>query len=159
MQSKPSKSKPRVIKDFLKLDEELQLQVLAFYNLADVEELAKKLQSYTEEAEELQKKVQSYTDPKTGQERFALPYETEDRFYMVRVDDFINTQVDGGSENDDDDDLLKNIEEVKVEKEDQDSSDDEDEEKYDRPEDILDEDDEEDDDVASDDEEEDDDNE
>ncbi len=135
MQSKPSKSKPRVIKDFIKLEPELQLKVLSFYNLADVDELAKKLQSYTEEAEELQNKVQSYTDPKTGQERFALPYETEDRFYMVRVDDFINTQVDGGQENDDDDDLLKNIEEVKVSNEEQDS-DEEEEEKYDSPEDI-----------------------
>ncbi|MCQ2608655.1 MAG: hypothetical protein MJ197_08225 [Bacteroidales bacterium] len=141
MQSKPSKSKPRVIKDFIKLEPELQLQVLAFYNLADVDELAKKLQSYTEEAEELQKKVQSYTDPKTGQERFALPYETEDRFYMVRVDDFINTQVDGGQDNDDDDDLLKNIEEVKVSNEEQ-ETDDEEEEKYDTPEDLEDDEDE-----------------
>lgn len=136
MQSKPSKSKPRVIKDFFKLDEDLQTKVLQFYGLADVEDLAKKLQSYTEEAETLQNKIQSYSDPKTGLERFALPYETEDRFYMIRIDEFLNTQVE---ENQDSEEYSKSDEELlKIDKMDKPKDlDNEDEEEEDEKDDII----------------------
>ena len=42
----------------------------------------------------------SYTDPKTGLERFALPLETEDRYYMVRMDQFIESQIDNSEDDD-----------------------------------------------------------
>lgn len=77
-----SKSKPRVIKDFDKLDKALQEQVIQLYPNGFADSLI------------------SYTDPKTGQERFALPYETEDRYYMIRMDEYIDT--DSGAADDDD---------------------------------------------------------
>lgn len=83
------KSKPRVIKDFDKLDKEIQEQVLQMYPNGFAEFLI------------------TYTDPKTGMERFALPYETEDRYYMIRMDEYIDT--DSAADDDDfskDDDLI-----------------------------------------------------
>ncbi|MBQ3677219.1 MAG: hypothetical protein II926_07665 [Bacteroidales bacterium] len=85
-------SKPHVIKDFDKLDKELQEKVLQLYPNGFTEFLV------------------TYTDPKTGQERFALPYETEDRYYMIRMDEYIDT--DRNTDDDDDfkaDDLLTNL--------------------------------------------------
>jgi hypothetical protein len=79
-------SKIRVIKDFDKLDKALQEQINEMYP-----------NGFSDIAEDLI----SYTDPKTGMERFALPLETEDRYYMVRMDQFIESQID----NSDDDDL------------------------------------------------------
>lgn len=80
-----AKSKPRVIKDFEKLDKDLQEKVLNLYpnnnGLLDA--------------------LISYTDPKTGLERFALPYETEDRYYMIRVDSLIESQIDSPTDDDD----------------------------------------------------------
>lgn len=80
-----AKSKPRVIKDFEKLDKDFQEKVLNMYpnnnGLLDA--------------------LISYTDPKTGLERFALPYETEDRYYMIRVDSLIESQIDSPTEDDD----------------------------------------------------------
>lgn len=80
------KSKIRVIKDFDKLDKVLQEQINEMYP-----------NGFSDIAEDLI----SYTDPKTGLERFALPLETEDRYYMVRMDQFIESQID----NNEDDDL------------------------------------------------------
>lgn len=83
------KSKPRVIKDFDKLDKEIQEQVLQMYPNGFAEFLI------------------TYTDPKTGMEKFALPHETEDRYYMIRMDEYIDT--DSAADDDDfskDDDLI-----------------------------------------------------
>lgn len=85
-------SKPHVIKDFDKLDKELQEKVLQLYPNGFTEFLV------------------TYTDPKTGQERFALPYETEDRYYMIRMDEYIDT--DRNTDDDDDfktDEILNNL--------------------------------------------------
>ena len=89
------KSKIRVIKDFDKLDKALQEQINERYP-----------NGFSDIAEDLI----SYTDPKTGLERFALPLETEDRYYMVRMDQFIESQID----NSDDDDLsaLNNLDKI-----------------------------------------------
>lgn len=103
-------SKPHVIKDFDKLDKELQEKVLQKYPNGFTEFLV------------------SYTDYKTGQERFALPYETEDRYYMIRMDEYIDTD----RSTDDDDDFLDNLgidtmdkpEEIKLEDEDEEEDDD-----------------------------------
>ena len=88
-----SKSKPRVIKDFDKLDKEIQEHIAQLYPNGFAEHLI------------------TYTDPKTGLERFALPYETEDRYYMVRMDEYMESQVDSGDAiddfgKDDSDDLI-----------------------------------------------------
>ena len=83
--------KPRVIKDFDKLEKSMRDQLMQLYPNGFADFLV------------------SYTDPKTGQERFAPPYETSDRYYMVRMDDFIESQIDRISEDDDfpkDEDLL-----------------------------------------------------
>jgi hypothetical protein len=82
MQPKP---KIRVIKDFDKLDKALQEQINDMYP-----------NGFSDIAEDLI----SYTDPKTGLERFALPLETEDRYYMVRMDQFIESQIDNSDEDD-----------------------------------------------------------
>ena len=115
-----SKSKPRVIKDFDKLDKEIQEHIAQLYPNGFAEHLI------------------TYTDPKTGLERFALPYETEDRYYMVRMDEYMESQVDSGDAiddfgKDDSDDLIDlgidNMEkpsEIKIEEDDE-EDDDEDE--------------------------------
>jgi len=115
-----SKSKPRVIKDFDKLDKEIQEHIAQLYPNGFAEHLI------------------TYTDPKTGLERFALPYETEDRYYMVRMDEYMESQVDSGDAiddfgKDDSDDLIDlgidNMEkpsEIKIEEDDE-EEDDEDE--------------------------------
>mgnify|MGYP003586528347 CR=1 FL=1 len=92
--------KPRVIKDFDKLDKSMRDQLIQLYPNGFADFLV------------------SYTDPKTGQERFALPYETSDRYYMIRMDEFIDSQIDRIAEDDDfpkDEDLL-NLEIDSIEK-------------------------------------------
>ena len=79
------KSKIRVIKDFDKLDKALQDRINEMYP-----------NGFSDIAEDLI----SYTDPKTGLERFALPLETEDRYYMVRMDQFIESQIDNSEDDD-----------------------------------------------------------
>ena len=59
-------SKPKVIKDFLKLDEDLQEQILAQYPDGYEENLI------------------LFTD-RDGKYAQALPYETEDKFYLLRM--------------------------------------------------------------------------
>lgn len=58
--------KPRVIKDFDKLDAEIQEQIKLVYPTGFYEHLI------------------TYTD-KEGQERHALPFETDEKYYMVRM--------------------------------------------------------------------------
>lgn len=92
--------KPRVIKDFDKLDKSMRDQLIQLYPNGFADFLV------------------SYTDPKTGQERFSLPYETSDRYYMIRMDEFIDSQIDRNPEDDDfpkDEDLL-NLEIDSIEK-------------------------------------------
>ena len=115
-----SKSKPRVIKDFDKLDKEIQEHIAQLYPNGFAEHLI------------------TYTDPKTGLERFALPYETEDRYYMVRMDEYMDAQVDSGHAiddfgKDDSDDLIDlgidNMEkpsEIKIEEDDEEEDDEDD---------------------------------
>lgn len=59
-------SKPKVIKDFLKLDEDLQEQILELYPNGYEENLI------------------LFTD-RDGKYAQALPYETEDKFYLLRM--------------------------------------------------------------------------
>lgn len=59
-------SKPRVIKDYENLDPHIQEQLKFLYPLGFSESLI------------------SYTD-KEGVKRSALPFETEDKFYLVRM--------------------------------------------------------------------------
>ncbi|MDA3818770.1 MAG: hypothetical protein PF486_15420 [Prolixibacteraceae bacterium] len=58
--------KPRIIKDFEKLDPQIQEQIKLVYPTGFFEHLI------------------SYTD-KEGNERFALPFETDEKYYMVRM--------------------------------------------------------------------------
>ncbi|MCK9561671.1 MAG: hypothetical protein M0R02_03010 [Bacteroidales bacterium] len=58
--------KPRVIKDFDKLDSPIQEQIKLVYPTGFHEHLI------------------SYTD-KDGNERYALPFETDEKYYMVRM--------------------------------------------------------------------------
>lgn len=58
--------KPRVIKDFDKLDPTIQEQIKLVYPTGFHEHLI------------------SYTD-KDGNERYALPFETDEKYYMVRM--------------------------------------------------------------------------
>ena len=115
-----SKSKPRVIKDFDKLDKEIQEHIAQLYPNGFAEHLI------------------TYTDPKSGLERFALPYETEDRYYMVRMDEYMESQVDSGDAiddfgKDDNDDLIDlgidNMEkpsEIKIEEDEEEDDEDDD---------------------------------
>lgn len=80
--------KPRIIKDYEKLDKDMKKKVNEAYPNGFTENLI------------------NYTDPKTGLERFALPFETEDRYYMIRVDEFIESQIDSPSSSDEDDDII-----------------------------------------------------
>jgi hypothetical protein len=59
-------SKPKVIKDFTKLDEDLQEQILDLYPNGYQDSLI------------------LFTD-KDGKYIHALPYETEDRYYLLRM--------------------------------------------------------------------------
>ena len=59
-------SKPKVIKDFTKLDEDLQEQILDLYPNGYEDSLI------------------LFTD-KDGKYTHALPYETEDRYYLLRM--------------------------------------------------------------------------
>jgi len=59
-------SKPKVIKDFLKLDEDLQEQILEQYPNGYEESLI------------------LFTD-RDGKYAQALPYETEDKYYLLRM--------------------------------------------------------------------------
>ncbi len=59
-------NKPKVIKDFLKLDEDLQEQILEQYPDGYEESLI------------------LFTD-RDGKYAHALPYETEDKFYLLRM--------------------------------------------------------------------------
>lgn len=58
--------KPRVIKDFEKLDQAIQEQIKLTYPTGFFEHLI------------------TYTD-RDGNDRFALPFETDDKYYMVRM--------------------------------------------------------------------------
>ena len=115
-----SKSKPRVIKDFDKLDKEIQEHIAQLYPNGFAEHLI------------------TYTDSNTGLERFALPYETEDRYYVVGMDEYMESQVDSGDAiddfgKDDSDDLIDlgidNMEkpsEIKIEEDDEEEDDEDD---------------------------------
>ena len=78
-------NKPRVIKDFEKLDEEIQEQIKLAYPYGFSESLV------------------SYNDMQ-GNRRTALPFETEDRFYLVRMTELEAVQI---IDEDDDDGTLK----------------------------------------------------
>ena len=59
-------SKPRVIKDFEKLEEDIQKQIKFAYPSGFYQNLI------------------SYVD-KDGNKRMALPFETEEKYYLVRM--------------------------------------------------------------------------
>ena len=59
-------NKPRVLKDFEKLETEIQEQIKLSYPSGFYQHLV------------------SYVD-REGQKRMALPYETEDKYYLVRM--------------------------------------------------------------------------
>ena len=74
-------NKPKVIKDFLKLPEEMQEEILEKYPKGYSEHLI------------------LFTD-KDGKYASALPYETEDKLYLLRMP---KAQVQSKSEDDEDD--------------------------------------------------------
>lgn len=115
--------KPRIIKDYEKLDKDMKKKVNEAYPNGFTENLI------------------NYTDPKTGLERFALPFETEDRYYMIRVDEFIESQIDSPSSSDEDDDIIpdeipmdvlkKSNEDIPLEGEDEEDEEDEEDDEED----------------------------
>jgi len=81
-------SKPKVIKDFLKLEEELQEQILEQY------------------PDGYQNSLILFTD-RDGKYAQALPYETEDKYYLLRMPpmkakkNVLDTETPGSDEEED----------------------------------------------------------
>ena len=80
--------KPRVLKDFEKLETEIQEQIKLSYPSGFYQHLV------------------SYVD-KEGQKRMALPFETEDRYYLVRMSVQEAKTIIEDDEDYDDDGMLK----------------------------------------------------
>ena len=81
-------SKPRVIKDFEKLDEQIQEQIKLSYPNGFSEFLV------------------AYND-KEGKRRTALPFETDDRYYLVRMTEDEAVQLIDEDDDFGDDGMLK----------------------------------------------------
>ncbi len=81
-------SKPRVLKDFEKLETEIQEQIKLSYPSGFYQHLV------------------SYVD-REGQKRMALPYETEDRYYLVRMSIQEAKDIIEDDDDYDDDGILK----------------------------------------------------
>jgi hypothetical protein len=81
-------NKPRVIKDFEKLDEVIQEQIKLSYPNGFSEYLV------------------SYND-KEGKKRTALPFETDEKYYLVRMTISEAVQIVDDDEDFDDDGMLK----------------------------------------------------
>ena len=81
-------NKPRVIKDFEKLDDIIQEQIKLSYPNGFSEYLV------------------SYND-KEGQKRTALPFETDEKYYLVRMTISEAVQIVDDDEDFDDDGMLK----------------------------------------------------
>lgn len=81
-------NKPRVIKDFEKLDDIIQEQIKLSYPNGFSEYLV------------------SYND-KEGQKRTALPFETDEKYYLVRMTVSEAVQIVDDDEDFDDDGMLK----------------------------------------------------
>lgn len=77
-------NKPKVIKDFVKLPDDMQEEILEKYP-----------EGYSQH-------LILFTD-KDGKYASALPYETEDRFYLLRMPK-VNVRTKSDDEDDDDDD-------------------------------------------------------
>lgn len=82
-------AKPRVIKDFSKLDLDIQEQIKLTYPTGFFEHLI------------------SYVD-KDGNERWALPFETEEKYYMVRMTVSEAKKLINDDEDYDDNGVLRN---------------------------------------------------
>lgn len=90
--------KPKVIKDFEKLDEAIQEQIKLTYPNGFFEHLI------------------SYMD-KDGNENYALPFETDEKYYMVRMTVSKAKQIISDDDDYDDDGNLKDdIQEIYKEK-------------------------------------------
>ena len=98
-----SSSKPRVIKDYEKLDANIQEQIKLEYPLG----FSRHLISFTN---------------KDGLKVSALPFETDEKYYLVRMTIPQAKQIIANDEDYDDDGILKD--DVKVEYEDKYSADD-----------------------------------
>lgn len=97
-----STNKPRVIKDYEKLDPAIQEQIKLEYPLGFSRHLI-------------------YFNNKEGQKVSALPFETEDRYYLVRMTIPQAKQIIENDDDYDDDGILKD--DVKLEYEDKYSED------------------------------------
>lgn len=86
--SQPSPSKPRVIKDFEKLDKDIQEQIKLEYPEGFEDNLI-------------------YFTNKEGKRVSALPFETEDKYYLVRMTIEEAQQIIEDDEDYDDDGNLK----------------------------------------------------
>jgi len=89
-----SNNKPRVIKDFLKLGEETREQIKLFYNEGFSDHLI-------------------YYTNKDGNEVTALPFETDEKYYLVRM---TVSQAEAIIEEDDDYDVDGNLKDKAKEK-------------------------------------------
>jgi hypothetical protein len=90
-------TKPRVIKDFEKLDEQIQEQIKLSYPYGFSEYLV------------------SYVD-REGKKRTALPFETDEKYYLVRMTESEAVAIIDDDEDFDNDGVLK--EDIKEEYED-----------------------------------------
>lgn len=89
-------NKPKVIKDFSKLDESLQDEILEKY--------PKGYQDY----------LILFTD-KEGKYAYALPYETEDKYFLLRMPPLKASKADNDdSEDDADDDDYNDLDTMQV---------------------------------------------
>jgi hypothetical protein len=109
-------NKPRVLKDFEKLEVEIQEQIKLSYPSGFYQHLV------------------SYVD-REGQKRMALPYETEDRYYLVRMSiQEAKNLIEDDDDYDDDGMLRDDIQESYADKHGADfGSDEEEEEEDDKP--------------------------
>lgn len=116
-------NKPRVLKDFEKLEVEIQEQIKLSYPSGFYQHLV------------------SYVD-REGQKRMALPYETEDKYYLVRMSiQEAKNLIEDDDDYDDDGILRDDIQESYADKHGMDFGADEEEEEEEKP-DVAEEDDE-----------------
>ncbi|GHE69300.1 MULTISPECIES: hypothetical protein [Roseivirga] len=113
--SSPSPSKPRVIKDFEKLDKDIQEQIKLEYPEGFEDNLI-------------------YFTNKEGKRVSALPFETEEKYYLVRMTIEEAQQIIEDDDDYDEDGNLKDdirVEYAEKHNEDLDDMDDEDDDPYD----------------------------
>lgn len=99
-----SGNKPHVVKDYEKLDKNIKEQIKLFYP----DGFSENLVHYKE---------------KDGKSRTALPFETEDRYYLVRMTEIEAAAIIRDDDDYDDDGFLRNDSKEKFEEKYQDDND------------------------------------